>query len=210
MHPTGSERACARAGTLHRRRPLGAACRSAALPVIHASSLRVPDLLHGMSYTERRAVRLPRRSNLRCTAAPCTSSRQTRAGPPWGALANARSKAESVSFLRAYTDLGLALFALHTRQLGGPGDIVREPADVPPPVGKRGPQRVKVDLDTIESPASSPMAPWSRTPCPAAAALRDDGYSQRSLTTPRPNAPPPGGIRIPPTPAGYCRGSSCW
>jgi len=32
----------------------------------------------------------------------------------------------------------------------GPIDIVRDPADVPPPVGKRGPQRVKVDLDTVE------------------------------------------------------------
>jgi nitrite reductase (NO-forming) len=28
--------------------------------------------------------------------------------------------------------------------------IVRDPADIPPPVGKRGPQRVKVDLETIE------------------------------------------------------------
>jgi nitrite reductase (NO-forming) len=27
---------------------------------------------------------------------------------------------------------------------------VRDPADLPPPVGKRGPQRVKVDLETIE------------------------------------------------------------
>ena len=32
----------------------------------------------------------------------------------------------------------------------GPIDIVRDPADVPPPIGKRGPQRVKVDLDTVE------------------------------------------------------------
>src|SRR5689334_20323404 len=29
-------------------------------------------------------------------------------------------------------------------------DIARDPADLPPPVGKRGPQRVKVDLDTGE------------------------------------------------------------
>src|SRR5262249_13756357 len=28
--------------------------------------------------------------------------------------------------------------------------IVRDPADLPPPVGKRGPQRVKVDLETVE------------------------------------------------------------
>ena len=32
----------------------------------------------------------------------------------------------------------------------GPASIVRDPADLPPPVGKRGPQRVKVDLDTVE------------------------------------------------------------
>src|SRR5690242_4303302 len=32
----------------------------------------------------------------------------------------------------------------------GPIDIARDPADVPPPVGKRGAQRVKVDLDTVE------------------------------------------------------------
>ena len=32
----------------------------------------------------------------------------------------------------------------------GPIDIVRDPADVPPPVGRRGPERVKVDLDTVE------------------------------------------------------------
>ena len=32
----------------------------------------------------------------------------------------------------------------------GPISIVRDPADLPPPVGKRGPQRVKVDLETIE------------------------------------------------------------
>jgi nitrite reductase (NO-forming) len=33
----------------------------------------------------------------------------------------------------------------------GPIDIVRDPADIPPPVGKRGPERVKVDLDTVEA-----------------------------------------------------------
>lgn len=32
----------------------------------------------------------------------------------------------------------------------GPISIVRDPTDLPPPVGKRGPQRVKVDLETIE------------------------------------------------------------
>ena len=32
----------------------------------------------------------------------------------------------------------------------GPIDIVRDPADVPPPIGSRGPERVKVDLDTVE------------------------------------------------------------
>ena len=32
----------------------------------------------------------------------------------------------------------------------GPISIVRDPVDLPPPVGKRGPQRVKVDLETIE------------------------------------------------------------
>jgi hypothetical protein len=32
----------------------------------------------------------------------------------------------------------------------GPVSIVRDPTDLPPPVGKRGPQRVKVDLETIE------------------------------------------------------------
>jgi nitrite reductase (NO-forming) len=31
-----------------------------------------------------------------------------------------------------------------------PISIVRDPTDLPPPVGKRGPQRVKVDLETIE------------------------------------------------------------
>jgi nitrite reductase (NO-forming) len=32
----------------------------------------------------------------------------------------------------------------------GPVSIVRDPTDLPPPVGKRGPRRVKVDLETIE------------------------------------------------------------
>ena len=32
----------------------------------------------------------------------------------------------------------------------GPVSIVRDPTDLPPPVGKRGPQRVKVDLETVE------------------------------------------------------------
>ena len=32
----------------------------------------------------------------------------------------------------------------------GPISIVRDPTDLPPPVGIRGPQRVKVDLDTVE------------------------------------------------------------
>ena len=32
----------------------------------------------------------------------------------------------------------------------GPIDIARDPADLPPAIGKRAPQRVKVDLDTIE------------------------------------------------------------
>jgi nitrite reductase (NO-forming) len=31
-----------------------------------------------------------------------------------------------------------------------PVSIVRDPTDIPPPIGKRGPQRVKVDLETIE------------------------------------------------------------
>lgn len=32
----------------------------------------------------------------------------------------------------------------------GPVSIVRDPTDLPPPVGKRGPRRVKVDLETTE------------------------------------------------------------
>ena len=32
----------------------------------------------------------------------------------------------------------------------GAASIVRDPADLPPPIGKRGPQRVKVDLETTE------------------------------------------------------------
>src|SRR5262245_26903150 len=32
----------------------------------------------------------------------------------------------------------------------GPDSIVRDPTDLPPPVGKRGPQRVRVDLETSE------------------------------------------------------------
>jgi nitrite reductase (NO-forming) len=32
----------------------------------------------------------------------------------------------------------------------GVASIVRDPTDLPPPVGKRGPQRVKVDLETVE------------------------------------------------------------
>jgi len=31
-----------------------------------------------------------------------------------------------------------------------PIDIVRDPSDIPPPIGKRGPQRVKIELDTVE------------------------------------------------------------
>ncbi|MEX0753462.1 MAG: copper-containing nitrite reductase [Xanthobacteraceae bacterium] len=32
----------------------------------------------------------------------------------------------------------------------GAVSIVRDPADLPPPIGKRGPQRVRVDLETVE------------------------------------------------------------
>src|SRR5688572_3856720 len=32
----------------------------------------------------------------------------------------------------------------------GLASIVRDPKDLPPPIGKRGPQRVKVDLETVE------------------------------------------------------------
>lgn len=32
----------------------------------------------------------------------------------------------------------------------GPVSIVRDPTDLPPPIGTRGPQRVKVDLETVE------------------------------------------------------------
>jgi nitrite reductase (NO-forming) len=32
----------------------------------------------------------------------------------------------------------------------GPISIVRDPVDLPPPIGTRGPQRVKVDLETVE------------------------------------------------------------
>ncbi len=32
----------------------------------------------------------------------------------------------------------------------GPVSIVRDPTDLPPPIGKRGPQRVRVDLETVE------------------------------------------------------------
>ena len=32
----------------------------------------------------------------------------------------------------------------------GPASIVRDPTDLPPPVGKRGPQRLKVDFETVE------------------------------------------------------------
>lgn len=35
-------------------------------------------------------------------------------------------------------------------KVDSPVSIVREPTDLPPPVGKRGPQRVKVDLETVE------------------------------------------------------------
>ena len=31
-----------------------------------------------------------------------------------------------------------------------PISIVRDPTDLPPPIGRRGPQRVKVDLETVE------------------------------------------------------------
>jgi nitrite reductase (NO-forming) len=32
----------------------------------------------------------------------------------------------------------------------GPASVVRDPKDLPRPIGRRGPQRVKVDLDTVE------------------------------------------------------------
>ncbi len=35
-------------------------------------------------------------------------------------------------------------------KVDGLASIVRDATDLPPPVGKRGPQRLKVDLDTIE------------------------------------------------------------
>ena len=41
----------------------------------------------------------------------------------------------------------------------GAASIVRDPKDLPPPIGKRGPRRVKVDLETARSSASSPTAP---------------------------------------------------
>lgn len=36
-----------------------------------------------------------------------------------------------------------------------PISIVRSPADLPKPIGRRGPQRVKVDLETVEVTGSS-------------------------------------------------------
>jgi nitrite reductase (NO-forming) len=35
-------------------------------------------------------------------------------------------------------------------KVDGVTSIIREPTDLPPPVGRRGPQRVKVDLETVE------------------------------------------------------------
>ena len=37
-----------------------------------------------------------------------------------------------------------------TVKADGPVSVVRDPRDLPPPVGKRGPQRVKVDFETTE------------------------------------------------------------
>ena len=44
----------------------------------------------------------------------------------------------------------------------GPVSIVRDPTDLPPPLGKRGPQRVKVDLETVEM--TGKLADWRQLP----------------------------------------------
>jgi nitrite reductase (NO-forming) len=44
----------------------------------------------------------------------------------------------------------LAHTKTHLAAGSGIADIVRDPTDLPRPIGKRGPQRVKVELDTIE------------------------------------------------------------
>ena len=38
----------------------------------------------------------------------------------------------------------------HATAIAEPLDIVRLPTDLPPPIGKRGPQTVRVSLDTVE------------------------------------------------------------
>jgi len=55
--------------------------------------------------------------------------------------------------LRAQPARGPVPYAHTTTKVSkadGPVSIVRDPTDLPPPVGKRGPQRVKVDLETVE------------------------------------------------------------
>jgi nitrite reductase (NO-forming) len=50
----------------------------------------------------------------------------------------------------AHGPVPLAQVAVKMAKGEGPVDIVRDPAEVPPPVGTRGPERVRVELDTVE------------------------------------------------------------
>jgi nitrite reductase (NO-forming) len=73
-------------------------------------------------------------------------------GVPSAAHAEASPTARTEAF-RAQPARGAVPHA-HTRatvvKSDGPVSIVRDPTDLPPPIGKRGPQRVRVDLETIE------------------------------------------------------------
>ncbi len=62
---------------------------------------------------------------------PATRAEVTRAQPARGPVPHAHTLTKTV-------------------KADGPASIVRDPTDLPPPVGKRGPQRVKVDLETVE------------------------------------------------------------
>jgi nitrite reductase (NO-forming) len=72
---------------------------------------------------------------------------------PWGTGSEPLSNPAHADVVRAQPARGAVPHA-HTMtkivKSDGPISIVRDPADLPAPIGKRGPQRVKVDFETTE------------------------------------------------------------
>jgi nitrite reductase (NO-forming) len=70
--------------------------------------------------------------------------------PSFGEVAVASTRPETYRAQPARGPVPHAHTVTKIVKTDGVASIVRDPRDLPPPVGKRGPQRVKVDLETVE------------------------------------------------------------